>query len=132
MAHGLSCSTACGIFPDKGLNPCPLHWQADSQPLRHQGSPLLCILDNIYSGSDFCSIISPLRKAFPYLPDRSSPSREHSQSTPCLSITALIIMDLWGSLITWLYSMRARAVSLFAHHYVAAPSTVTTHIVGAH
>ena len=27
------------IFPDQGSNPCPLHWQADSQPLRHQGSP---------------------------------------------------------------------------------------------
>ena len=39
MAHGLSCSAACGIFPDQGSNPCPLHWQADSQPLRHQGSP---------------------------------------------------------------------------------------------
>ena len=39
VAHGPSCSTACGIFPDEGSNPCPLHWQADSQPLRHQGSP---------------------------------------------------------------------------------------------
>ena len=39
VAHGSSCSAACGIFPDQGLNPCPLHWQADSQPLRHQGSP---------------------------------------------------------------------------------------------
>ena len=39
VAHGPSCSTACGILPDQGLNPCPLHWQADSQPLRHQGSP---------------------------------------------------------------------------------------------
>ena len=39
LAHGPSCSTACGIFPDQGSNPCPLHWQADSQPLRHQGSP---------------------------------------------------------------------------------------------
>ena len=39
MAHGLSCSAACGIFPDQGSNPYPLHWQADSQPLRHQGSP---------------------------------------------------------------------------------------------
>ena len=39
VAHGPSCSTACGIFPDQGLNPCPLHWQADSQPLCHQGSP---------------------------------------------------------------------------------------------
>ena len=38
VPHGLSCSAACGIFPDQGSNPCPLHWQADSQPLRHQGS----------------------------------------------------------------------------------------------
>ena len=39
VAHGPSCSAACGIFPDQGSNPCPPHWQADSQPLRHQGSP---------------------------------------------------------------------------------------------
>ena len=39
VAHGPSCSPACGIFPDQGSNPCRLHWQADSQPLRHQGSP---------------------------------------------------------------------------------------------
>ena len=25
VAHGLSCSAACGIFPDQGSNPCPLH-----------------------------------------------------------------------------------------------------------
>ena len=42
VAHGPSCSAACGIFPDQGSNPCPLHWQADSQPMRHQGSPRLC------------------------------------------------------------------------------------------
>ena len=29
VAQGLSCSAACGIFPDQGLNPCPLHWQVD-------------------------------------------------------------------------------------------------------
>ena len=39
VAHGPSCSAACGIFPDQGSNPHPLHWQADSQPLHHQGSP---------------------------------------------------------------------------------------------
>ena len=39
VAHRPSCSAACGIFPDQGSNPCPLHWQADSQPLCHQGSP---------------------------------------------------------------------------------------------
>ena len=41
VAHGPSCSTACGILPDQGSNPCPLHWQADSQPLCHQRSPKL-------------------------------------------------------------------------------------------
>ena len=41
VAHGPSRSAACGILPDQGSNPCPLHWQADSQPLRHQGSPHL-------------------------------------------------------------------------------------------
>ena len=46
VAHGLSCSAACGILPDQGLNPCPLHWQADSQPLRHQGSPIFSSLED--------------------------------------------------------------------------------------
>ena len=39
VAHGPSCSAACGILPDQGSNPRPLPWPADSQPLRHQGSP---------------------------------------------------------------------------------------------
>ena len=30
VAHGPSHSTACGIFLDRGTNPCPLHWQTDS------------------------------------------------------------------------------------------------------
>ena len=40
VARGLSCSSAHGIFLDQGSNPCPLHWQVDSQPLHHQGSPI--------------------------------------------------------------------------------------------
>ena len=46
VAHGPSCSAACGIFPDQSSNPCALHWQADSQPLCHQGSHkfiLICL-----------------------------------------------------------------------------------------
>ena len=27
------------LFLDQGLNACPLHWQRDSSPLDHQGSP---------------------------------------------------------------------------------------------
>ena len=31
VAHRLSCPVPCGIFPDQGSNPGPLHWWADSQ-----------------------------------------------------------------------------------------------------
>ena len=37
-AHELSCSAACGIFPDKGSNLSLLCWQADSLPPSYQGS----------------------------------------------------------------------------------------------
>ena len=34
----LSCSMACGVFPDQGLNPHTMYWQVDSLPLDNQGS----------------------------------------------------------------------------------------------
>ena len=49
VAHGLSCSKACGIFPDQGLNLCPLHWQVASHPLYHQGSPTISLLCSPFS-----------------------------------------------------------------------------------
>ena len=61
VAHGPSCSTACGISPDQGSNPCPLHWQADSQPLRHQGSPGILKFDGL-SGFFF------LKSQYQFLP----------------------------------------------------------------
>ena len=39
VVHGLSYCTACGNFPDQRSNPCLWHWQVDSLPLSHQGSP---------------------------------------------------------------------------------------------
>ena len=44
VAHGLSGSTACGIF----LNPHLLHWQVDSLPLSHQASPTLVLAEQYY------------------------------------------------------------------------------------
>ena len=38
VAHRLSCSVACGIFPNQGWNLCSLHGQADYLPLSHQRS----------------------------------------------------------------------------------------------
>ena len=43
VVHGLSCSTACGIFPDQGSNLpllCLLHWQVVMPP----GKPISCLL----------------------------------------------------------------------------------------
>ena len=63
LAHGPSCSAACGIFPDQGSNPCPLHWQADSHWLWHQGSPAFFILKSILSDK---SIATPAFFWFPF------------------------------------------------------------------
>ena len=57
VTHGPSCSAAWGIFPDQGPNPCPLHWQADSQPLHHQGSPSNYLLSTESNG---CIILGNL------------------------------------------------------------------------
>ena len=39
VALRLSCPAALATFTDQGLKPCRLHWQVDSYPLDHQGSP---------------------------------------------------------------------------------------------
>ena len=39
VSHGLSCPSARGIFLGQGSNPRLLHWQMNSLPLSHQGSP---------------------------------------------------------------------------------------------
>ena len=62
VAHGPSRSAARGILPDQGPNPRPLHWQADSQPLRHQGSPMITLFlikeVRIYNGEKTGFLIS--------------------------------------------------------------------------
>ena len=68
VAHGPSRSAACGILPDQGSNPCPLHWQADSQPLRHQESPqsmcfLICVFVLVFGLSQ--SVHEPFKSRFP-------------------------------------------------------------------
>ena len=52
MKHELSCSMACGIFPDQGSNLCLLHWRVNSLPLSTMEalavSGLSCILQDLY------------------------------------------------------------------------------------
>ena len=48
VVQGLSCSKACGIFPDQGSNPCLLHWQADLLPQSCQRSFFLGFLTGVF------------------------------------------------------------------------------------
>ena len=41
---GLSCSAACGVFPDQGSDPRPLPQQADSSPLSFTAAPNILLL----------------------------------------------------------------------------------------
>ena len=85
VAHGPSCSAACGIFPDQGWNLCPLHWQADSQPLHHQGSPLDRLLEPVLNRTSWHrSALWNIRTSrdFGIRPDRGRTS--NSASDPSL------------------------------------------------
>ena len=75
VAHGPSRSSACEIFPDRGTNPRSLHWQADSQPLRHQGSPqiFLHLLYTLTISKDICNFYQ-----FPWGTDPQRPSAPHA------------------------------------------------------
>ena len=50
-------------FPRPGLNPCLLHWQADSYPLHHQGSPSLHFYKLVYAFR--ASLVAPMVKNLP-------------------------------------------------------------------
>ena len=50
-AHRFICIVTCGSFPDQGSNPHLLHWQADSLPLSHQGSPAILFMVTLFRES---------------------------------------------------------------------------------
>ena len=60
----LICPMACGILPGQGLNPCPLHWQVNSQPLYHQGSPIERSLNHKCTGPQKLYILHDIQVFF--------------------------------------------------------------------
>ena len=96
VAHGPSCSAACGIFPDQGSNPCPLHWQAESQPLRHQGSPPHSLIFNLWLPAIFFPV--------PQKWQASNVGSWHLKS--CVWST-----QPWGGLCTWLFHSGKRSLT---------------------
>ena len=77
-AYGCSCSSACGIFPDQGLNMCPQLWQMDSLLLSHQGSPRIwVVLLQFFCDAVECTLLLAVPCA---LRDRSSLTRDRTQA----------------------------------------------------
>ena len=119
VAHGPSCAAACGILPDQGSNPCPLHWQADSQPLRHQGSPGLLIFISILFWH-MNSQVSPV----PYQSENHIHRESHSIHARVCLLSCLPLpspacdrYNFYGS-VEPLLSRRAKCLSMFL--YLAA------------
>ena len=52
------CSLLHGIFPTQGSNLCLLHWQVDSSPLSHLGSPVFTLSLLYYSCISFLLYLS--------------------------------------------------------------------------
>ena len=99
VAHGPSCSAACGIFPDQGSNLRPLRWQADSQPLRRQGSPRFALLKHL----------RPFLSSLPLARDNGEKDGNHILSTNYLPLyfymgninfknIYLVFWSLWSNL----------------------------------
>ena len=88
-ARELNYSKACEIFLGQGSHPCLLHWQADSLPLSHQGSP-----------RHFCFI---LRKSHFWSPELWTeevqlPWHRHAIRKP----------EPWGEAVCWLSSPQSQ------------------------
>ena len=54
--YRICCSTVRGIFLDQGSNLCLLHWQPNSYPLDHQGSPPTILMFTLlrFKSSQLC------------------------------------------------------------------------------
>ena len=70
-------------LPRQGSNPCPLHWQADSQPLHHQGSPLYVFINWIIMFSSWTKIffVLPPYRCHPVLIKESSGKKKKENWT---------------------------------------------------
>ena len=107
----ISCSTAYGIFPYQGSNPCLLHWQADSQPLGHQGSPnpllILKSLSVCHVRYCFC-YFSPSFRCIYY------PANTFSKLVPKASVLLLSRREIC----TWIFKLFWRCWQNFQHFKV--------------
>ena len=89
-------STACGIFLDQELNLCPLCWQIHSQPLGHQGSPivLLCFFFFFFNSNTFLPILAKA-KSFSHVPVFATPWTADYEVPPSMRFSR---QEYWSGL----------------------------------
>ena len=97
VTHGLNCSAACGIFPDQGLDPSLLHWQAASLQLSHQGS-----LSRTCLNSDVILLAKPWMSMCFILPSMGNRNKSNKDKFPYYYWCPGGISDLgrWGRRLT--------------------------------
>ena len=105
-------SAAGGVLPDWGSSLCLLHWQVDSLPLSHQGTPTL-IFCSLRFGSWCKSLYGFSRESNKNLP------LHKCRSKVCTSLTYMIEQGpLWGipgRLVSqWLVPSRGRLIGLLS------------------
>ena len=76
-----------GIFPTHGLNPHLLHWQMDSLPPSHQGSPCPGICDHILFNRIFMSGLAILLVTL------------NDLATPCLAHLFSTLASYWNPIL---------------------------------
>ena len=94
---GFTCSVACGIFPDQGLNLHPLQRQADSYPLYHQGSPASAVLSRCRSLAGAVPSISASGSALITAGDPESAPWRHAEHVAATSPMGATLSQCSGS-----------------------------------
>ena len=114
---------ACRIFLDQGSDPCPLHWQADTQPLDHQGTHFSYIyleLDLLVHGDFHLFGFRRYCHHFPKFSYQRIPplagfeGSSYSVSTPTLAIVFFILVFL-VSKYYWYCSILLLCLSLITY-----------------
>ena len=144
VAHRLSRPMACGIFPDQGSNPCPLHWQVDALSPDHQGSPekpVFCnLVSDIQANTSVFSSSEADQQVLPTLEGRGDPgvwipggeiSGGHLEATSCSwSSCSLCVVKWRGVELTFQVSFCNSKLYLVIFNAVKGKSVFE--LVGAH
>ena len=104
--HGICCPMAWRIFLDQGLNQYFLHWQADFQPLDHQGSPSHEYSRLIFFRIDWFDLFAIKRTLKGVL-------QHHSLKAPIIWCSAFFMVQL-----SYLYTTTGKTIALIIQIFV--------------